>query len=47
MNVALADVQEVFADKAWQMRSAAYFFCLHVRDKSSIPLLIERMAVSL
>ena len=43
LRPALNAVRGLFDHEAWQVRSAAYFYCLQVRDKASIAPLITRL----
>lgn len=43
LRPALSAVRALFDHETWQVRSAAYFFCLQVRDKESIAPLIARL----
>ncbi|MEE2885892.1 MAG: VWA domain-containing protein, partial [Planctomycetota bacterium] len=43
LRPALSAVRGLFHHEAWQVRSAAYFFCLQVRDKDSVVPLIARL----
>lgn len=42
---ALAQVQACFAAEDWRLRAAAYRFCGAMPDASSVPLLVDRLAI--